>query len=174
MKERIWIVWTVAISVVLGSGSAHANGLFRRNTFLSVIDGYQEIPTLSTTGRGLLVLHVASDESSIGYSLHYEALEGNVLQAHIHLGRPAFNGGVMVFLCSNLGNGPAGTPTCPGTNEGSVSGMLDASAVVAGAAGQGVAAGELDEVIAALRSSATYVNVHTTAYPGGEIRGNIR
>jgi len=171
MQKRIWIA---AIAVALMAGAAYANERSHRNAFRTAIDGYQQIPTLSTTGRGLLVLHLAPDGSSIGYALRYEALEGDVQQAHIHLGRPAFNGGVMVFLCSNLGNGPVGTPTCPGPNAGDVTGTLDADSVVAGAAAQGVAAGELDEVIAALRNGAAYVNVHTTAYPGGEIRGNIR
>jgi len=171
MQKRIWIV---AVAVALAAGAAWANGRSHRNAFRAIVDGYQEIPTLSTTGHGLIVLHVAANGSSIGYALRYDALEGEVLQAHIHLGRPAFNGGVMVFLCSNLGNGPVGTPTCPGPNGGEVSGTLDADSVVAGAAAQGVGAGELDEVIAALRNHAAYVNIHTTAYPGGEIRGNIR
>jgi hypothetical protein len=171
MQQRIWLV---AISMALVAGAAHADGESHRNGFRVALDGYQEIPTLSTTGRGLLVLHLGQEGSSIGYALRYEALEGDVQQAHIHLGRPAFNGGVMVFLCSNLGNGPAGTPTCPGPREGRVSGTLDASSVVGAAAAQGVAAGELDEVIAALRRRAAYVNVHTTKYMGGEIRGDIR
>lgn len=172
MQNRFW-VFAVVLALVV-AGAAVAKGRNQRNAFRTPIDGYQEIPTLSTTGHGLLVVHIAPDESSIGYALRYSGLEGNVQQAHIHLGRPAFNGGVMVFLCSNLGNGPAGTPLCPGTDSGEVSGMLDAASVVGGAAAQGVAAGELDEVIAAIRNRATYVNVHTTVYPGGEIRGNIR
>jgi len=168
MRKRILIV---AFAVALVAGTALAHG--ERNAFRVQIDGYQEIPTLSTTGHGLLALHIAPDGSSIGYALRYDDLVGNVLQAHIHLGRTAFNGGIMVFLCSNLGNGPAGTPLCPGPNSGQVSGTVDAADVIAGAAAQGVAAGELDEVIASLRHRAAYVNVHSSLYPGGEIRGNI-
>jgi hypothetical protein len=41
-------------------------------------------------------------------------MEGDVLPTHIHLGQHGVNGGISVFLCTNLGNGPAGTPTCPG------------------------------------------------------------
>jgi len=170
MRKRILIV---AIAVALVAGAAFANAKNQRNTFRTPIDGYQEIPTLSTTGHGLLALHIAPDGSSIGYALRYDALEGSVVQAHLHLGRTAFNGGVMVFLCSNAA-APVPTPPCPGPNSGSVSGTLEAADVIGGAATQGVAAGELDEVIAALRRGAAYVNVHTSAYPGGEIRGNIR
>jgi hypothetical protein len=45
---------------------------------------------------------------------------------------------------------------------------------VTGPAGQGVAAGELADLIRAIRAGAAYVNVHTATYPTGEIRGQIR
>ena len=49
-----------------------------------------------------------------------------------------------------------------------------ASDNVIGPAGQGIAAGEFDEMIRAIRSGATYVNVHSNAFPGGELRGQVR
>ena len=43
------------------------------------------------------------------------------------------------------------------------------------AVSQMIAAGELDEVIAAIRAGVAYVNVHATPLnPGGEIRGQIK
>ena len=59
------------------------------------------------------------------YELSYSGLEGTVLQAHIHFGKRAINGGISLFLCANLGNGPAGTPTCP--QSGTVSRTVPAS-----------------------------------------------
>jgi hypothetical protein len=44
---------------------------------------------------------------------------------------------------------------------------------ILGPAGQGIAAGEFDEFIAAMRAGVTYANVHTAQFPGGEIRGQI-
>jgi hypothetical protein len=41
-------------------------------------------------------------------------------------------------------------------------------------AGQGIAAGEFDEVVRALRAGAMYANVHTATFGPGEIRGQIR
>jgi hypothetical protein len=77
-----------------------------------------------------------------------------------------------VFLCSNLGNGPAGTPTCPTTNPGEVSGTLGAADVI-GPALQGITAGQFSELLAAIRADSTYANVHSTVYPMGEIRNQL-
>jgi hypothetical protein len=77
-----------------------------------------------------------------------------------------------VFLCIKLGNGPAGTPACPTTNPAVVSGTLNAASVI-GPTAQGISPGELDELLAALRADSTYVNVHSTLYPSGEIRNQL-
>ena len=55
---------------------------------------------------------------------------------------------------------------------GTVEGVIDMPDVI-GPAAQGIAAGELREVIRALRKGYVYANVHTTKYPGGEIRGQV-
>ena len=165
-----------AIGVALVAGTALGHGRDQRNAFRVRLDGYQEVPSVSTPASGGLVLHVAPDGLSLGYALRYENLQGNVTQAHIHFGRTAINGGIVLWLCGTATNaGPAGTPVCPGPNSGSVSGTLDASDVVAPMPmNQGILAGEFSEVVDALRNHAAYGNVHSNLFPGGEIRGNIR
>jgi hypothetical protein len=98
-------------------------------------------------------------------------LTGTVTQAHIHFGKRRDSGGVMVFFCTNLGNGPVGTPACP-ANSGTVSGTLTAASVVA-IAGQNVKAGDFDALVDALESNTAYANIHTTILPAGEIRGQV-
>ena len=144
-----------------------------------VLSGYQETPlTLSTTGNGEFHARISNDETQIQYQLSYSDLEGAVTQAHIHLGEPAITGGISVFLCSNLGNGPAGTQACPAA-PATITGTITAADVspnipaTAGARMQGLNTGELDELIRAIRAGATYVNVHSTLYAGGEIRSQI-
>jgi hypothetical protein len=118
------------------------------------------------------------DNSRIDYSLSYTGLEGDVQQAHIHFGQRAVNGGISVFLCSNLGNGPAGTQPCPAP-PAKITGTIVAADVspaipaTAAAVTQGIAAGEFSELLAAIRAGATYANVHSTRWPGGEIRAQL-
>jgi hypothetical protein len=136
------------------------------------LTGYQEDPlTLSTTGHGSFHAKVHRSGRELSYRLRYADLEGKVLQAHIHFGGRHQSGGIIVFLCSNLGNGPAGTPACP-ASPGAVTGSLDAADVV-GPAGQGIAPGEFAELIGAIRAGVTYANVHTDKYQGGEIRAQL-
>jgi hypothetical protein len=100
-----------------------------------------------------------------------------VTQAHVHFAQRGVNGGIMVFLCSNLGNGPAGTQACPpaGTkdNPAVVTGTFDAADIIGGANAQGIAPGEFLKVLRAIRAGSAYANVHSDLFPGGEIRGQL-
>jgi hypothetical protein len=135
------------------------------------LSGYQEVPALSTPASGHFKMHIDRQDATITWELSYEGIASGVTQAHIHFGQRSVNGGVSVFLCSNLGNGPAGTQPCPQTSA-TLSGTITASQVI-GPTGQGIAATEFVELLAAIRSGITYVNVHSATYPGGEIRGQI-
>ena len=162
-------VW-LSLVVVLGAANAPAQN--NRHQIKATLTGYQEPPAISSTGTG--EIRVRLNDAAIEFQLSYSGLEGNILQSHIHLGQAGVNGGIMIFLCSNLGNGPAGTPICP--QSGTVTGVRMAADVV-GPTGQGIAAGEAGvfaEVLRALRSGNTYANVHSDKHTGGEIRGQLR
>jgi CHRD domain len=137
------------------------------------LSGFEEVPAISTDGEGTFRARIAVGADEISYELSYSGLSGDVQQSHIHLGQQGVNGGISVFLCSNLGNGPEGTQACPGPREGNVSGTIAPDDVI-GPTAQGIAAGEYDELVRAIRAGATYVNVHTVAHPGGEIRKQLR
>jgi hypothetical protein len=158
-----------ATTVVLAQG-------FKRISEL--LTGYQEVPSVSTTASGNFTARISNDESRIDWELSYSDLEGAVQQAHIHFGQKGVNGGISVFLCTNLGNGPAGIQPCPAP-PATISGTIMAADVspnipaTAAARTQGINTGEIGELINAIRSGATYVNVHSTTWPGGEIRSQI-
>jgi hypothetical protein len=140
--------------------------------------GFEEVPSVSTSGRGEFRARINKAETAITYSLTYSDLEGAVQQSHIHLGQPGVNGGISVFLCTNLGNGPAGTQPCPAP-PATITGTITAADVspniasTAAARTQGLDTGEFGEFLRAVRAGATYVNVHSTKWPGGEVRKQI-
>jgi hypothetical protein len=144
----------------------------RKRNLKAELRGAREVPAVSTEARGSLRARISRDGTEIRWRLEYSGLQADVTQAHIHLGDHHTNGGVSVFFCSNLGNGPAGTQACP-LREGELTGTFVAADVV-GPAGQGIAAGEFAELVKALRSGITYANVHSTQFGGGEIRGQIK
>jgi CHRD domain-containing protein len=137
------------------------------------LTGYEETPSaVSTTGNGTFKATISNDNSRIDWELTYNDLEGAVQQAHIHFGQKGVTGPISVFLCTNLGNGPAGTQPCPAP-PATISGTITAVDVTNLANERGISAGEFDELIKAVRAGVTYVNVHSTRWPGGEIRSQI-
>jgi hypothetical protein len=135
------------------------------------LTGYQETPqSLSTPGFADFEASISEGDSSITWQMTYGGTPTAVTQSHIHFGQRSIGGGISIFLCSNLGNGPAGTQPCPA--EGTIGGTIFAENVI-GPAGQGIGPGELSEIISAIRAGYAYVNIHTTAFPAGELRGQF-
>ena len=175
MKKSFGPPLTGLAAAVLVAGSALAHdGIETR------LKGYQEVPAVSSAAKGKFSarIHEKGGTPSIDYELSYSGLEGDVRQAHIHFGQKGVNGGITIWLCQTSANvDPTGSsPTCPQT--GAVSGTLTAAKMVGAAAGQGafnqgIVAGEFDELIAAIRAGVAYANVHTSKFPGGEIRGQL-
>jgi CHRD domain-containing protein len=154
-------VAVAAVAVAGGGGRVHED-----------LTGYQEVPALSTPGHGEFRASINTAAKEIRYTETFGDLESAVTQSHIHFENRTNNGPIVVFLCSNLSNGPAGTQACP-ANGGTISGTIKPADVGGGAAAQGLAAGEFDELVRAIRAGAMYVNVHTTGRPGGEIRAQL-
>jgi hypothetical protein len=140
--------------------------------FSARLVSYQEVPALSTASGGDIAIVIDDAAQTIAYRLSFDGLEGEVRQAHIHFAQPGVNGGIMLWLCGSATNpGPAGTPVCPASGE--VTGLLGPAGVV-GPTGQGIPAGAFEEAAAAIREGVAYANVHSAAFPGGEVRGQLR
>ena len=169
-RRRLQLVLAIGVMSLLAAvGVAVATG---GRDIREKLTGYEETPqALSTPANGEFKLRINRFSDSLDYRLSSRGLDTRVRQAHTHSAARPTTGGVSVFLCSNLGNGPEGTPACP-TMAGTVSGTLRPEDVV-GPAGQGIAAGEFDELVDAIRAGYTYANVHSEARPAGEIRAQL-
>jgi hypothetical protein len=171
---RRMTLWILGVFLLCGSATTFTDDGGSRKLDVR-LSGYNEtLVALSTTGNGHFTARISKDETEMAWELSYGDLEGSVTQAHIHFGARAQTGGVSVFLCTNLGNGPAGTQACPASasDDSPVTGVARAADVI-GPTAQGISAGEFGELLAAIRAGVAYVNVHSTKYPGGEIRAQF-
>ena len=67
------------------------------------LEGFQEVPAVITPGSGHFKMKVAPGGASFDFELSYEGIEGGAItQAHIHVGQKNVNGGIVIYLCSNL------------------------------------------------------------------------
>ena len=164
----ISLLAVVGLTVVAAAALADRGGN-GGNRFGARLTGFEETPSESTPGNGWFKARLTNGGSVIHYQLHYEdfeAGEGATTASHIHFGQRGVAGGVSAFLCGG-GDKPPCTPT-----QGDFEGDIDAADVI-GPSGQGIAAGEMDELLRAMRKGYTYVNVHSTLNPAGLIRGQV-
>ena len=177
-RDKLIKVVLLATLVVFSASYAYAED------FVAHLTGFQEIgalvgPTgaIRANGSGTLHLDLDRKAGTAKWTLTYTGvgttapLTGTVTQAHIHFGQRHVAGGVMVFFCANIAAAPAGTQPCP-VNSGTVSGTFTSANVLA-IATQNVVANDFDALVDALASNTAYANIHTTALPAGEIRGQI-
>lgn len=159
----------LAALMLCASGGAAADP----DRFLVELTGTEEVPAVSTAASGTFFAVVDADAGTIDYELIYDGLAGEVRQAHIHFGQRSVNGGISVFLCQTTQNpDPTGRAPACGAPPARITGSLT-SANIIGPGGQGIAATEIGELIDAIAAQVAYVNVHTTTFPGGEIRGQF-
>jgi hypothetical protein len=174
----------IAIPVAAAVGFSASYGCAQE--FTAKLSGFQELGALNnqtgailSNGTGTVKLDLDQKSQTVTYTLTYSNVGttapgmGTVTQAHIHFGKSRDSGGILVFFCTNIvpSNGPAGTPTCP-ANGVTLRGTWTPASVVA-IMGQNVAAGNFKALVDALLSNTAYANVHTTAFPAGEIRGQV-
>ena len=113
-----------------------------------------EVPPVSGEGTGLASVTISDDGTSIDYEVSYQDLTGPVMAAHIHYGSATEAGGVILPLAH-------GASPFSGT-------LTEADFTPLDGGPQTFAEG-----LAAIRDGMTYVNLHTAANQGGEIRGQL-
>jgi hypothetical protein len=159
-----WRLSVALLAVVMVAAPAAAAG----HRFVSPMSGGEEVPPVPTRATGVATYKLSGDGTELSFRLIVANIQ-NVTQAHIHCGAAGVNGPVVAFLY--------GFELIPGRTQGVLSeGTLSAAHVIprpdSPACPGGVA--NFDDLLAKMRSGDTYTNVHTTQFPGGEIRGQIR
>ena len=167
MKRACLMMASLAACATGSSSSQPESGRFTSGseTFQARLDSRNEVPqpTLdagsSPSGNAMFTVN----GTNISYKVTASGLSSPVTVAHIHLGPPGTAGPVVVPLNISAGSS-AGTATVEGT--------IDASAIK-GKKSDGSAMA-MNDLLSAIRSGETYVNVHTANNKPGEIRGQIQ
>lgn len=167
MNYRKTVLLLAAIPLLVIPLSADHNDRHGRpeREFRAELRGRHEVPLTLSAGRGTLELTVNDTDTSVHFVLEYSGLQTAVTASHIHVAQPNVNGGVTVFFC-----GGGGRPACP--QQGTVEGDFTANDVLA-LPTQQLELNNLAKLLAAIRAGKTYVNVHSSTSPAGEIRGQI-
>jgi CHRD domain len=163
MKTTDISIWAIAViaASLLAASTAHS----QTERFTAILSGSQEVPPINTAGAG--DFEITIEQGTINFELNFANLSSPLAVAHMHFAPSKVNGGVMIFLCGG-GNQPA----CPATTEGTITGTITA-ANVTGPEAQGVAVGDLDSALEAVRDGLSYANMHTANFGSGEIRGQV-
>jgi len=133
------------------------------------------IPVIGLVTGGLGKAHFRlMHDGSLNYTLKVSVMPATpIFMAHIHLGPKGRNGPVMLWLFGDAASGPnpgATFPRSDGPFTGEISGVLTAANLTA-PANTGVV--NFTDAVRNILAGNAYVNVHTVARPGGEIRGQI-
>jgi len=156
MCRNRWLVFVLIAFCVL-SGIASAQPPNAKN-FVAHLSGDEEVPPVDTSAQGQATFQFYDESGELDFLLIVANIE-NVVAAHIHCAPIGVNGPVGVTLFSG---GPV-----------TVNGILVEGTITAPDAGNTCGWSNIDAVVEAMRDGDTYVNVHTNAHPGGEIRGQI-
>ena len=170
VTKRFWLAAASAlvIGVVITATYSSAAGAGGKKHVKATLNGLQEDPSVSTPASGTFEATIDDDAQLIDFEFRYRGLEGGTsLFAHIHFGSSDHNGGVAAFLC---GGSTKPTP-CPDI-QGVVTGTIGPADVV-GPNAQGIEPMAWGELVDAIRAGHTYVNIHTSRWPTGEIRGQV-
>lgn len=124
--------------------------------------GDNEVPPVDSDAEGEASFKANGAGTEVRYELEVEDIEG-VVQAHIHLGAAGANGPVVAFLF-----GPVAGGIDVGEEETIAQGTVTAGDLRGPLAGM-----TINDLLAEMQAGNAYVNVHTLANPGGEIRGQI-
>ena len=129
--------------------------------FKATLTGGEEVPPNTSPATGSATVTISPDRTT----LHFVVTVNNINNAtlsHIHLAQKGQNGPVVV----NFFLGPV--------KAGSYSGTLAQGDVTSANFVGPLAGHSMSELVKDIQDGTCYVNVHTTAHPPGEIRGQLQ
>ncbi|MFL1011013.1 CHRD domain-containing protein [Flavisericum labens] len=152
-------------SLTLTTSSKQSASKMNNLNFPTHLSGDNEVPARETTATGQAIVRISKDESSIAFKLIVANVSTDITGAHFHIAPAGSNGGVVVNLL-NISDFPPET-------SAPVNGMLAEGTITASDLTGSLLDKPLSDLIMAIQTGNIYINVHTTTYPGGELRGQL-
>jgi Ca2+-binding RTX toxin-like protein len=139
-------LWTTGVGVNL-SDAAQGDFVFR-----TTLTGTAEVPPVDTTAKGTATVVLNSVAKTFDLRMDVTGIDlAELTGSHFHEGAVGVDGPIFI----DLGDGSKWTTTAAGIARAITDGEFP------------------DTKIASALTGQTYLNVHTTAFPGGEIRGQL-
>jgi len=136
---------TATVIGLLAAAAAFSWASAATVSYKANLAGNSEVPPVQSPGKGAAQVSVDTATKQVSYRVEFSGLSGPAAAAHIHCGAaPGGNAGVAVPL-------GAANPASPITGNATLT----------------------DPQLADLQAGKCYVNVHTAANKGGEIRGQL-
>jgi CHRD domain len=158
--RQAWVgVSCVLMGLALSSCHKGSDDIGER--FMVQLSGTNEVPARGTGANGAIGLNVRG--TRIDYSIEVHQI-GNITGAHLHSGAAGVNGPIRIALFPGPGSNFTANPLSPGDGQ-LYEGSFEATDVV------GIS---FDDLVAGMRAGTIYGNVHTTQFPGGEMRGQVQ
>jgi hypothetical protein len=179
-KITVAVLCASAVTIIASRGVRAQNDDDQQPLRLSAkLSTFNEVLPKGTGAHGTFRAKLSTDGTTLNWTFTWTGLTGPPLFAHIHFGQPGVNGQVMTYFCGGPKGNPAipQKPDCPQTTFGSITGTTTAADIIAlntaGTNDQGLDQHDFATFLRAIRSGDGYANMHTTRFPGGEIRGQI-
>lgn len=163
MNTKLFLIAAVLVTFLMLAGFARSVKA-QPIGFGANLSGSNEVPAVATVAAGMADFQLSPDGTSLSFTLSVSNLS-DITQSHIHLAAAGVNGTVVVWLF----------PSAPPATliPGMFSGLL-AQGTITAVNLTGLLAGQpLSALVDAINAGNAYVNVHSVAHPGGEIRGQI-
>jgi len=167
MKRRVSFLGLLA-TILLFSAVARADQL----VFTTTLTGSQEVPPSGSAGTGSALVTLDTATNLLTVNVSFAGLGSPTIASHIHCCALPGTNAMVATAVPTFPGFPLGvtTGTYLNTFDLTVASTYNPAFITAHG---GTVAGAMAAFIAGLNSGQTYLNIHTSQFPGGEIRGQL-
>ena len=150
--------------LILGVSVLVPSALAQKTIFTATLSGSDQVPAVDTSAKGEATFQLSPSGDSLTYTISVSDIE-DASAAHIHIGAMGKNGPPVAMLYP--------TDASP-AKAGKFSGVLAKGTITATSFMGSMNGKTVADLVTQIEGGNTYVNVHTKAHPGGEIRGQLK